>query len=107
MTTVPGATTVPGVCVAKSLTMPACGARNSSKLVRSRTNVRPQPYNMATARAMMRKLVQLIWCVRDGDTLYPFEKGLIFRPINVSNAAYRKEYDDLLQHINNLIAEVK
>ena len=29
--TVPGATTVPGVCVARSFTRPACGARNSSR----------------------------------------------------------------------------
>lgn len=64
-----------------------------------------QPYNMAAARAMMLKLAQLIWCERAGNVLHPFEKGLIFRPKDVSKPTYRKEYEDLLQHINNLIAE--
>ena len=57
-------------------------------------------------RGMMLKLSRLIWCTREGDNLYAFEKGLIFRPKVVKHPAFKTEYDNLLSRINALIAEV-
>lgn len=59
------------------------------------------------AREMMRKLSRLIWCTREGENLYAFEKGLIFRPTVVKHLPYKAEYDNLLSRINALIAEVE
>lgn len=58
-------------------------------------------------REMMRKLSSLIWCTREGGSLYAFEKGLIFRPTVVKHPPYQAEYDSLLNRINALISEVK
>ena len=64
-----------------------------------------QPKNMAAARSMMTNLSKLIWCERDGENLHAFERGLIFRPKDVNVLAYKKEYDDLLAWINELLAD--
>lgn len=58
-------------------------------------------------RGMMHKLSRLIWCTREGENLYAFEKGLIFRPKGVKHPPYKAEYDNLLNRINTLIAEVE
>ena len=63
------------------------------------------PPNTAAAKSMMADLTKLIWCERDGDDLYAFEKGLVFRPKEVKRADYRAKYDVLLEHINELIAD--
>jgi len=63
------------------------------------------PFNELAARQMMKKLSQLIWCTRTGDNMFPFEMGLIFRPKNVNHEPYKKEYDGLLAHINELMAD--
>jgi hypothetical protein len=57
------------------------------------------------ARAMMLQLSRLIWAEREGEDLHAFEKGLVFRPKNVQHELYREEYDNLLNHINGLLAE--
>jgi hypothetical protein len=57
-------------------------------------------------RGMMLKLSRLIWCTREGENLYAFEKGLIFRPKVVNHQPYKAEYDNLLARINALVAEV-
>ncbi|SRR6266550_266292 len=64
-----------------------------------------QPKNVPAARKMMSNITKLIWCERNGDDLYPFERGLIFRPKDIKVEAYRKEYDDLLAWINELLKE--
>ncbi len=50
-----------------------------------------EPKNLPAARAMMAKVSKLIWCEREGDTVYPFERGLIFRPKDIKVAAYQQE----------------
>ena len=64
-----------------------------------------QPKNVPAARKMMSNITKLIWCERNGDDLYPFERGLIFRPKDIKVERYRKEYDDLLAWINELLKE--
>lgn len=64
-----------------------------------------QPKNVDAARAMMLNLSKLIWCERDGEHLYAFERGLVFRPKTVKKADYAKEYDALLKWINELLAD--
>ena len=54
---------------------------------------------------MMANISKLIWCERNGDELYPYERGLIFRPKDIKVEAYKKEYDDLLAWINELLKE--
>ena len=66
-----------------------------------------QPTNVEAAKAMMANICRLIWCTREGDTLMPFDRGLIFRPKAVSVDKYKAEYDALLQSINALIADAK
>jgi hypothetical protein len=62
-----------------------------------------QPKNVPAAKNMMANISKLIWCERNGDELYPFERGLIFRPKDIKVEAYKKEYDDLLAWINELL----
>lgn len=64
-----------------------------------------QPKNVPAARAMMANITKLIWCERDGENLYPFERGLIFRPKEIKSQTYQQEYDDLLAWINELLGE--
>jgi hypothetical protein len=64
-----------------------------------------QPKNVPAAKSMMANISNLIWCERNGDELYPFERGLIFRPKDIKVHAYKKEYDDLLGWINDLLKE--
>ena len=64
-----------------------------------------QPKNVPAARKMMSNITKLIWCERNGDELYPFERGLIFRPKEIKVDAYKKEYGDLLAWINELLRE--
>jgi len=65
-----------------------------------------QPKNVPAAKTMMTNISKLIWCEREGEKLYPFERGLIFRPKEIKVAGYKKEYDDLLAWINELLKEV-
>lgn len=62
------------------------------------------PYNAEAAKGMMLKLTKLIWCEQDGEHLYAFEKGLIFRPKKVEWPKYQEKYQALLDHINGLIS---
>lgn len=64
-----------------------------------------EPKNVPAAKAMMSTLSKLIWCERNGDSLYPFDRGLIFRPKEVKVEAYKKEYEELLAWINELLKE--
>lgn len=66
-----------------------------------------QPANVAAAKVMMANICRMIWCTREGDTLMPLERGLIFRPKTVNVDKYKAEYDGLLQSINLLIADAK
>jgi hypothetical protein len=54
---------------------------------------------------MMLNLSKLIWCEREGEHLYAFERGLVFRPKVVKIADYAKEYDALVKWINQLLAD--
>jgi hypothetical protein len=64
-----------------------------------------QPKNVEAAKVMMKDVTALVWCQRDGETIYAFERGLIFRPKEVKVDAYKKEYDVLIGWINELIAD--
>ncbi|WP_412480550.1 hypothetical protein [Azonexus sp. IMCC34839] len=64
------------------------------------------PMNTDAAKAMMVELTKLIWCEREGDKLFAFEKGLVFRPKEVQVAGFQAKYSALLNHINALIAHV-
>lgn len=64
------------------------------------------PINTKAAETMMANLTKLVWCERDGDDLYAFEKGLIFRPKEIKLPEYKAKYDALLNHINSLIAHL-
>ena len=61
------------------------------------------PRHYEAAKSMMADITKLIWCVRDGEDLYAFEKGLIFRPKQVTKKEYSAKYDLLLKNINELI----
>jgi hypothetical protein len=63
------------------------------------------PSNVGAAKAMMWNVTKLLWCVREGTTIYAFERGLIMRPKEIKVKAYQTEYDALIRHINALIAE--
>lgn len=61
------------------------------------------PMNTDAAKSMMRHLAKLIWCEREGEKLYAFEKGLIFRPKEVKHNEYREKYNALLSRVNKLL----
>jgi hypothetical protein len=62
------------------------------------------PRNKKAAEEMMDNISKLIWCEREGNNIYAFEKGLIFRPKTVKVDAYQAKYDALLNHVNGLLA---
>jgi hypothetical protein len=62
------------------------------------------PFNEAAAKSMMADLAKLLWCDTNGEDIYAFEKGLIFRPKDVKKAAYKAKYENLLKHMNTLIS---
>lgn len=65
------------------------------------------PQNVDAAKEMMANVIKLLWHERDGETIYLFGRGLIFAPKNVKSAGYKAEYDELLDHINSLIADME
>jgi hypothetical protein len=64
-----------------------------------------QPKNVTAAREMMTNLSKLIWCEREGENIYAFERGLVLRPKDIKVAAYKQEYDGLIGWINKLLAD--
>ena len=66
------------------------------------------PANFEASKVMMGNLVKLVWADKDksGEHLYPFEKGLTFRPRpeTVTIPQYKADYDLLLKHLNTLLA---
>ncbi|MBX7135025.1 MAG: hypothetical protein K1X67_20350 [Fimbriimonadaceae bacterium] len=65
------------------------------------------PRNLEAAKKMMASITKLIWHERQGDKIYALGKGLIFAPKTVKVDAYKTEYDELLAHINVLIADME
>ncbi len=67
------------------------------------------PRNPDVARDMMLRVVKMMWHRYEAatDTYDVGGKGLIIRPPRdeVRVDAYRKEYDDLFQHVNDLLKE--
>lgn len=67
------------------------------------------PANYEAAKVMMANLVKLVWADKsiDGKHLYPFEKGLTFRPRTetVKHPPYKADYDALLAHLNTLLGD--
>jgi hypothetical protein len=61
------------------------------------------PTNRSTATEMLRGVARLMWHVRAGDRILLRDRGLIFRPEVVKVDAYRKEYDNLQEHLTALI----
>lgn len=66
-----------------------------------------RPENEAVAKLLMSGTVRLMWGKRDGERLEILDKGLVLRPIvdNIKVPAYKKKYDDLLNHINRLLTD--
>ncbi|HYG13822.1 MAG TPA: hypothetical protein VD885_06725, partial [Methylophilaceae bacterium] len=62
-----------------------------------------QPANNEVAQSMMKAITKLIWCERNEDRIYAFEKGLVFRPKTISVKRYQQKYNDLLKSINKLL----
>lgn len=65
-----------------------------------------EPFNKGAAKTMMKKLVGLLWAKQiNKQEINPFEKGLTFRPVQnkIQKPEYRKEYDELLRQINELL----
>ncbi len=66
-----------------------------------------QPLNEESAKKMMKNIASLLWAdkIKGGNT-DPFEKGLTLRPRfeDIKVASYKKEYVDLITHINSLLA---
>ena len=52
---------------------------------------------------MLRGVARLMRHVRAGDRILLRDRGLIFRPEVVKVEAYRKEYDNLQEHLTALI----
>ena len=61
------------------------------------------PKNTDLAEDLMQQIVSLLWHTRDGNRIITLEKGLIFRPLVVKVPAYKKEYEDLLEHLTSLL----
>lgn len=64
------------------------------------------PRNIDAAKEMMADITRLLWCRREGDTLHAAEKGLVFRPKEIRAPQYKADYENLLAHINELIAHL-
>mgnify|MGYP001603206557 CR=1 FL=1 len=65
------------------------------------------PKNTTAAAEMMPAVTRLIWHERAGESIYAFERGLLFRPKVVKIPAYKSEYDALLARINALLKEAE
>jgi hypothetical protein len=68
-----------------------------------------RPANEAVAKSLMGRTARLMWGERKGEALDILDKGLVLRPVvdNIKVPDYKKKYDDLLDHINRLIADAK
>jgi hypothetical protein len=66
-----------------------------------------EPKNVVAAKDMMGNIIQLLWHERSGDTIYALGRGLILAPKNIKVPAYKHEYEQLVAHINTLIAEME
>lgn len=66
-----------------------------------------RPVNEVSAKKMMKNVVKLFWADKIGDNIDPFEKGLTLRPSpkTITVPHYKKEYEDLINHINSLLKE--
>lgn len=64
-----------------------------------------QPYNLESARVMIKNITKLIWADKHEQGINPFEKGLTLRPKSegIKVPEYKKEYNDLITHINSLL----
>jgi hypothetical protein len=64
-----------------------------------------RPLNEDSAKIMMKNIIKLFWADSDGEDINPFEKGLTFRPTpeKILVPAYKKEYQNLIDHINSLL----
>ncbi len=56
-------------------------------------------------REIMRRLIKLIWRFERDGKIYLNEFGLRFRPKELALDSYRKEYQEIEQHLKNLIEE--
>jgi hypothetical protein len=62
------------------------------------------PKNREAASQMMKQITKMIWADVDGDSIMPFEKGFILRPLlSKLTDDLRGRYDALIAHINRSI----
>ncbi|MFH0911501.1 MAG: hypothetical protein V1918_08380 [Planctomycetota bacterium] len=64
------------------------------------------PKNQDAAREMIRQVVRMMWCKREGKRILLEDRGLILRPklADITVASYKKEYTDLIDHLNSLLS---
>lgn len=61
-----------------------------------------KPRSRPIAKYMIKKISNMVWGDRKGKTIYCIGKGIILRPLK-PRPAYKKDYDDLIAHINSLL----
>lgn len=63
------------------------------------------PLNKDAASVMVKDVSKLIWGDRHGESIDPFKKGLSLRPVtyNLYRPDAKKEFEDLVSHINTLL----
>jgi hypothetical protein len=54
---------------------------------------------------LLPKLGLMMWHRREGNVLYVRDLGLHFRPREVMNPDYQRDYDELVRHFEGLIRE--
>jgi hypothetical protein len=64
------------------------------------------PKNPDAAKEIIGKVSDILWGEKIGDVFHVIAKGVIVRPAleNIRVKAYRRTYDELFEHINNLLA---
>jgi len=64
------------------------------------------PTNITAAKSMISDVLALMWHERKGNTIYLDGKGLILRPkLESISGPLKKEYTNLIAHINSLIKD--
>jgi hypothetical protein len=56
------------------------------------------------ARNLLAKIIRMMWHVRENNLIRIREYGLLFRPKEVKVQAYKRQYDDFIQHLRTLLA---
>jgi len=61
------------------------------------------PKNKKVARYLMKKVIRLMWHLKEGENVYLLERGLILRPKRIRHRDYEIEYETLINQLNSLL----